>query len=113
MSKQYVALFTGNGEGCDYTIGCNKTWKMITASSKKEAEAKAIDVYWEHGGEAGEPGVASIELLEISSSIKIDVDTIEKEHRKTLNQIIESQTEKKEREELVRLQKKYGSQVPQ
>jgi len=31
----------GNGEGCDYTIGCDFRWETIEASDKKDALKKA------------------------------------------------------------------------
>ena len=34
--KNFLVLITGYGEGCDYTIGCNKTWVIIEADNKNE-----------------------------------------------------------------------------
>jgi len=36
MAK-YVALLTGSGYGCDYTIGCNKNFEVFTANDESEA----------------------------------------------------------------------------
>lgn len=33
----FYVLLTGAGEGCDYTIGCNKTWKQLKAATTEEA----------------------------------------------------------------------------
>lgn len=38
----YTLLLQGLGEGCDYTIGCNKTWTVFKAESDEEAIAKCI-----------------------------------------------------------------------
>lgn len=35
--KTFLVLYKGSGEGCDYTIDCNKTWKFIEAETMDDA----------------------------------------------------------------------------
>ena len=43
-TKKFVALLTGAGEGCDYTIGCNLKFKVVEAENKDEAFEKQVAV---------------------------------------------------------------------
>jgi len=56
----YIALMQGVGEGCDYTIGCNKTWKLLHASNKEDAEKEIVELFEYYGGEER---VNEIELI--------------------------------------------------
>jgi len=64
----YVALITGCGEGCDYTLACNKTWEVGTAESK-EAFLEDIREQYEYGldGDA-EPRLDVVEIFEINGT---------------------------------------------
>jgi len=39
--KKFYALITGDGEGCDYTIGCNVNFEELKAETWIEARAEA------------------------------------------------------------------------
>jgi hypothetical protein len=34
----YYAIYTGQGEGCDYTIGCNMTFEKIAEFERLKRE---------------------------------------------------------------------------
>ena len=71
---QYVAIFTGCGEGCDYTIGCNTKTKVFEASDVESAIVLCNQVWKAHGGAFGEPGIEGISLFEINHEIPVCVD---------------------------------------
>lgn len=48
---RYYLFLVGKGEGCDYTIGCNKTWKMIDAESEDIALDKAVKIINDYDGD--------------------------------------------------------------
>jgi len=39
----YYALYTGDGEGCEDTIGCNMTFDRLKATTLEEAKIEAIN----------------------------------------------------------------------
>lgn len=71
---RYVAIFTGSGEGCDYTIGCNVKTKVFEAPDVESAIILCNEVWKDHGGAFGEPGVESIQLFEVNHEIPVCVD---------------------------------------
>jgi hypothetical protein len=40
---KYVALIAGTGEGCDYTLECNKTWRISEAKNIEEFRACVLE----------------------------------------------------------------------
>ena len=47
---KYVALFTGAGDGCDYTIGCNKNFEVFEAKDHAAALKHCKQEWEDHGG---------------------------------------------------------------
>ena len=70
---KYVALFTGAGDGCDYTIGCNMNFAVIEADDHKAAVRYCRMVWRSAGGEGGKPRVEGIELFVVSESVPVPV----------------------------------------
>jgi hypothetical protein len=70
MAK-YVALLTGSGYGCDYTIGCNKNFEVFTANDESEA-IKRCRQKWEDYSK-GEPRIESIQLFLVEATIEVPV----------------------------------------
>ena len=60
---KFVALLTGFGDGCDYTIDCNKSFKIFEAENQAEAVEKCKEIYEYYGGSYGEPKIEKIDLL--------------------------------------------------
>ena len=68
---KYVALLTGEGYGCDYTIGCNKKFEVFEAADESAALKKCKEL-WEYcGGANGEPRVEKIELYAIAGTVSV------------------------------------------
>lgn len=42
---KYVALIAGTGEGCDYTLECNKTWRISEAKNIEEFRACVLEEF--------------------------------------------------------------------
>ena len=122
--KKYIALITGRGEGCDYTIGCNLKWREVkNVSSMAEAVDKLRSIFldtddetdWEeYPSEYGETegGYPKIEILEVTSSLDLDMEEISAEGERRATKARASNIEQKEREELKRLTTKYGKLSP-
>ncbi len=66
---RYVALITGAGEGCDYTIACNKDFEVFEAKSDEDARKWARE-YWE---ENGRDRISMIELYGCGDQIPMPV----------------------------------------
>ena len=45
MATKYWAVFEGQGEGCDYTIGCNTSFCKLRATSSEDAKKEALKVF--------------------------------------------------------------------
>ena len=70
----YCVLLYCCGEGCDYTIGCNKTWQIIQCipeNLKKNVKQIVADHGWSR--------IATVEVIEISK--KFDLTDIIDEFR--------------------------------
>jgi hypothetical protein len=57
----FVVLLTGQGEGCDFTIGCNRCWRDLRAATWEEALAEVPAVLQGFG----EPQVATATILHV------------------------------------------------
>ena len=71
MTK-YIALFTGKGGGCDYTIECNKKFLVFDAYDDKEAIEECKKVWEDHGGDINECGIEKIQLFQASCEINVN-----------------------------------------
>lgn len=65
----FYVLLTGQGYGCDYTIGCNKTFKRLEAETWEEAEKEVAKIC----GEYSEPDIAKARILEVTEAKNFDV----------------------------------------
>jgi hypothetical protein len=102
----YYALMVGEGEGCDYTIGCNKTFEKMKAHNEHDAlkeTEKLCEEYY------GENGLASLLVLEVHKAHRIPVKDIYRKMAEEEKKSKEEEKEKEERKELERLKTKFGS----
>jgi hypothetical protein len=65
----YYALFHGQDEGCDYTIGCNMVYEKLKSTTIKEAKKELKERIEDYGGISREGGWEEIVLLEVSKEI--------------------------------------------
>jgi hypothetical protein len=68
---KYVALFTGKGTGCDYTIDCNKKFEVFEAENHEKALMFCRQVWSDHGGSQGQ--IEQIDLYVVSESVAVPV----------------------------------------
>jgi hypothetical protein len=68
MAK-YCLLLQGAGEGCDYSIDCNKSFKLFEASSEAHALKIAEKLVAEYDSEQMDKAL----LIEIKKSKTIDL----------------------------------------
>ena len=67
MEKTYLVLLVGKGEGCDYTIGCNKTWDRIICDPEQLKNRVKDFVMQYHSGY--EQKIEKVEVLEVVNCI--------------------------------------------
>ncbi len=73
--QKYALLIQGQGTGCDYTIACNRDFKVFLAEDDDDAKDVARKYY--EGRRGGEPGIQSITLLEVSQENELDLDELD------------------------------------
>lgn len=110
---KYVCLLTGAGDGCDYTIACNKDWKIIEADTLSDLSRQIKELLDKYT----EPEIADYEVLElaitpantssINSIVHEDVNRLYREAIAARDQTRQTDVEKQEREQLAKLKAKY------
>lgn len=70
----FIVLIEGSGEGCDYTIGCNKNWKKLEASTIEEAQRELKDVLDYYGGSER---IEKFVLLRVDGEMEIEAEKLE------------------------------------
>ena len=69
--NSYIVILKQAGEGCDYTIGCGRTFKMINAPDDDNAKEQAKEILEYHGSlyPDGERALEEFALFKIDSMI--------------------------------------------
>jgi agmatine/peptidylarginine deiminase len=70
---RYIALITGEGEGCDYTIDCNKRFEIIERATDVEAIIWAKELLDEDGHDR----IENIQLFSVEAEVALDQDNAE------------------------------------
>ena len=114
-----LILKAGFGEGCDYTIGCNQTWKVEDFEGTiKEAEDHYTKLGIYSGDIEGTPeGYARIDttagqlekliILPYIDAVNVDMDKARQIHNSYWDKKLIEETENKEKAEYIRLKKKF------
>lgn len=104
--KKFAAFITGSGEGCDYTIGCNKTFTVVEAENETIALNKILENHNQLNPEFdNDLWLDEIEIFEVINSWKFS-NLAEKADK--LYQIYkQNQKEAQEQLEFARLKQKY------
>ncbi len=91
--QMFYALLTGTEGGCDYTIGCNKTFKKLKASNWADAYKESEELCEYYGAER----IESINILEVTEERLFDVAKYQKDlYDKEQEEIrLEKETEEK------------------
>lgn len=105
--KIFKAYLKQDG-GCDYTIGCGKLVIDIKAESLEDAKIKLFSIIVEEYNH-DEVRLANVELFEVSSITKVDIEGIYKKLLEDEKANIEIMKLEKERAEFERLKKKFGN----
>jgi Mg2+ and Co2+ transporter CorA len=100
-TKNYVVCINGSGEGCDYTIDCNVTFKYFTASCMEEIvdwiRNNITDYY-------GSDRIESYRIFEIIDEVTDEVvNIIAKEEQKEAEKEKQEKEEEKKQDELRQL----------
>jgi len=105
MPKDYIVLLEGVGEGCDYTIGCNRTWVNINCEPS-EIEKVLIELAKEYGGE---DRIDNMVVYEEKPVYSCDVSLLLEDFRRQKEEKKRLKKEAKEKELLAQLKEKYES----
>lgn len=74
----FYVLLVGEGEGCDYTIGCNKTFRKLEASTWQTAREEVADIC----ADCEEPSIAKATILAVTECQDFDIATWKADHRR-------------------------------
>ena len=111
--SHYIAILTGKGEGCDYTIGCNRTTIDVEGQTLKEAEHNLAEkICYEYGDFSeleSRYGLFDILLVGVAQSQVIDMQAYIDQEK--LEEQLEAQREAdlREQSEYERLKVKFGA----
>lgn len=119
---KYVILTKGFGEGCDYTIGCNMSWKIkdyvgpidtCIGLITKEAlycgdEDGTPENYSKITDMDGQIEELKIIVLATGEVLDIDMDKERERHNKYHDDMEKNKNELADRSTYERLKKKYG-----
>ena len=115
--KRYILLERNEGEGCDYTIGCNQRWSFFRAESKEKAIEHVIGAKPTNGDDYEDnlrPYLEREELLIVTDEGKVIdllpiVHEYEAEYKALEEEAQRLKREAAERADFERLSKKFGS----
>lgn len=112
--SRYIAILTGKGEGCDYTIGCNRTTIEVTGETIEEAEQNLVQhIEREYSGFSGLKESYSdfdILLVEVAQSKEIDMQAYVAKEELAWQQKKQREKEQQERAEYERLKARFEQQ---
>lgn len=117
---KYVVLETGVGEGCDYTIDCNKHWWFFEAKNMKEAKKRVAFGEWfeeEDFPELEEPfedilseiDLERLQIIEINKEFEFNIPEINKKAKELEKIKQEEEIMQEELKTLERLKEKYSN----
>jgi predicted hydrolase (HD superfamily) len=105
---KYLVIYKQEEDGCDHTIGCGTRTKVVdTDDIEKEI---GIALFSEDGMEHSECTIASALYVPLESVRVADLARLRKHYADIRNAEKSSAAEAQEREQLRRLQAKYGGQ---
>ena len=107
---KFIIIIKQRGEGCDYTIGCGMTTKIIDAVDDVEAEEKVKEMFLKDYcyGLEYDKSLCDIESITIAPSPEsLPIKIWWKEHLEEEFNEERAEKEEKEKIELARLLKKY------
>ena len=105
---KYIAVIYGIGEGCDYTIACNQTIKIVEAENEQEVLQKVLEDYDQIEDRVGCKAVIdNVEIYELKNDgVQFNnlADKFYKEKEIYKNKL----KEKNDRELYEKLKRKFG-----
>lgn len=101
---KFIVLLKGRGTGCDYTIGCNKTWREFDAQNLEEAKAKVKEIILEYS----EPDIAEARLMAHAYE-DIDARAVYQEQEEKRKRKKEEQDKKKRKKEYEKLKAEFDN----
>jgi hypothetical protein len=112
--KDFVILIVGSGEGCDYTIGCNRRWIFRQGKSAKSVLNKYVQESRDDDGAVcsfygNEINIEKMTIIEINDKMEVDCQEIAEQLRSEKINKENVVLEEKEKAEYSRLKKKYDS----
>ena len=112
--KKYLFIMEQHGEGCDYTIGCGMTTKVIEADSMDDALEKLThpegpDEYTEYLD--GDYELKTLKGVELDNVHNINLEILKKKYEQKKEDEKLTEEKRKEKEEYLRLKEKFGDEA--
>lgn len=111
---KYLVCEKQNGEGCDYTIGCGMNYYIIEGRSIEDVEGKVIFPPDNIGDTLTSDSqydshcLREILIVPMEHVFSVDVKSINEALLYTKIDMVDLKVEQQEKDELIRLQEKYG-----
>lgn len=111
MPNRYIAILTGKGEGCDYTIGCNRTTIEVNGETLEDVEHNLVQhINKEYSGFSGlreQYSDFDILLVEVAQSKVIDMQAYVAQEELEGQQEKQREADEQERAEYERLKARF------
>jgi len=107
--KQFIAHFIGEGDGCDYTIGCNTVLENLKATTLDEAKKEVGEKLEDFGADDEEADypMGKVVIYEVAVETIFDLDAWLDGKQTSKERDEEELTESEERAMLQKLKNKY------
>jgi hypothetical protein len=104
--RKFVALITGCGVGCDYTIACNKDFKVQQAEPEEELFNKLMEEYGHTENATDLPTIDSIIIFEVKDSGMVFLDLSER-YDKNKKRVLEEKQDAIDKDLYYKLKQKF------
>lgn len=110
--NKYLVIIEGEGEGCDYTIGCNIRWDFYDAESLEDLKEQIIKRWYSYEDAKEEeyyaPEIGVGKAIIVQADLHCEMDDIHEIALKRVEKTISDERDSKEKKEYERLKKKFG-----
>ncbi len=104
----YIVIMKGEGEGCDYTIGCNMKYKFVDSNLSLADLAVKLAEQMTDPSEYSDPEIKELIVVPYDAAVVPDLTPFKQKHREAGEAEKRALQEEKEKQELARLLAKHG-----
>jgi hypothetical protein len=106
--KEFFVIQTGQGYGCDYTIGCNERTDYRQAESAQDIIDELFEEWDDYVSDYAAEHYSEISIVEAAEITKVDIDGYVERRKAQEDQAAARKKEAAEKAEYERLKKKFG-----